>query len=297
MPKYCLVLFSVSVLFAASGATCPRVQEQLLQPAPTPFSGTPTLTEVVAAVNQNSAAVRQLHTDEATVKIEGVPMSLRANLAIERPRHIRFRADTGLTGAEMDLGSNNDLFWIWIKQSKPPAVLFARHEQFAQSPVKNMIPIEPDWLVEALGLMQLDPNSELEGPYPYNTDHVEIRQQVRRPSGDITKRIVVHGRYGWIVLQEVYDAQQRLLASAQASGHQYDPNHKVSLPRTVDIKLPPAQIAFRLTVNEFLINQLNASTQLWTMPQINGYPPVDLTRVQPRSADERPLRRLRQPWR
>ena len=70
---------------------------------------------------------------------------------IQRPRCFRLRAD-GI-GPEVDLGSNDQLFWFWIKRSQPPAIYFCRHDQFATSRARQMIPIHPNWLIEALGTL------------------------------------------------------------------------------------------------------------------------------------------------
>ena len=37
------------------------------------------------------------------------------------------RRRTALTGPEVDLGSNDELFWFWVRRNEPPAVYFARH--------------------------------------------------------------------------------------------------------------------------------------------------------------------------
>ncbi len=52
----------------------------------------------------------------------------------------------------LDVGSNSELFWFWVREAPTRAVLFSRHDQFAQSAAAQILPIEPTWLPEALGL-------------------------------------------------------------------------------------------------------------------------------------------------
>ena len=104
-------------LFAASGATCPKRGDSGGVLPPEAFAAPPTLEQVVQAVNANSAPVRQLQAEGATLSVQGLP-SLRANLVMERPRRFRLVGSLlGVTGPEIDLGSNDELLWMWVKRA------------------------------------------------------------------------------------------------------------------------------------------------------------------------------------
>ena len=49
------------------------------------------------------------------------------------PRRVRLQAETSATGPEVDLGSNEEVFWFWVNRNEPPAVYFDRHSQRAGS--------------------------------------------------------------------------------------------------------------------------------------------------------------------
>ena len=53
---------------------------------------------------------------------------LSGNIAAERPGRFRLTAGTAVTGQEIDLGSNDELFWMWVRRNQPPAVYFCRHD-------------------------------------------------------------------------------------------------------------------------------------------------------------------------
>jgi len=91
----------------------------------------------------------------------GAP-SVGADIAVERPRRLRLRARTQLLGPELDLGSNDELFWLWAARMPDSSVFYARHDQFTTSKARQVLAIEPAWLIEALGLVQIDPASVLE---------------------------------------------------------------------------------------------------------------------------------------
>jgi hypothetical protein len=187
------------------------------------------------------------------------------------------RAQTSF-GTELDLGSNDQTYWMWVKRSDEPAVYWGKHEEFYESAARGLLPVPPDWLVEALGVVELDPTGNHEGPFRKQPGQIEVRTRVSTPNGGLTKVTVLDDARGWVVEQHVYDSAGQHLASALAAGFQFDPASGVSLPRLVEIRIPPASMQFTLQTPQHLVNQPLAGDpgQLWTMPQISGVPLVDL---------------------
>ena len=152
------------------------------------------------------------------------------------------------------------------------------------SAARQMLPIQPQWLVEAFGLVQLDPAGMHEGPYQRSTGQLEIRSRIASPDGDLTKVLVMHDRFGWIQEQHWYDPRGQLIASVFASQHQYEPAAGVSLPHVIDVRLPPPALSLRINVQTYAVNQLYADpAQLWAMPAFEGYPQIDLAAAAPQS--------------
>ncbi|MFO0818255.1 MAG: hypothetical protein U1A77_09960 [Pirellulales bacterium] len=270
----CGLLLVVALSSSTGCHLMPNVRMPWAPQAPVVFTAPPTADDIVRAVNSNSAPVRQLATDSASVSAAGFP-PLRADLAFERPRNFRMRAS--LLGPELDVGSNDDLFWMWVKHSPQPGVFYARHDRFATSPARQLMPIDPALVVDSFGLMQLDPLGAFDAPRDLGDHKLEIRTRVPSPDGDLTRVIVVHDKYGWVLEQRLFDSRNRLIATAVASQHRHYPEVGVSLPHRLEFKLPAAQLDFTVNVNTFRINQLDGSAQLWTLPQMEGYPLVDIT--------------------
>ena len=135
----------------------------------------------------------------------------------------------------------------------------------------------PDWLIEALGVVELDPTGQHEGPFHNRPGQIEVRSRIPTPNGTLTKVTVLDDARGWVVEQHLYDPAQQPLASAFAAGFQFDPVTGVSLPRVVQVRLPPIQMNFTLETAQHQINQLAGDpAQLWALPQINGFPLVNL---------------------
>ena len=253
-------------------------RRNVVEPSPVAFTAMPTREEIVQAVNANSGRITSLQTQGATVSIPGVP-SIGADIALERPRNFRFRAGTNLLGSELDLGSNNDLFWFWAQRAPQPHVFYARHDQFASSRAKQMLPVEPSWLIEALGLVELDPAAILEGPVTAGDDRVQLKTLVNSTSGQFTRLLHVHQKYGWILEQHLYDAAGQMIASARGSQHEYYALDGVSLPRKIDISAPQSQLQFQLIVDRYAINQPFADGKsLFDLPRthLQSYQFIDI---------------------
>lgn len=240
--------------------------------APMAFQGPPTIEQIAAHINSNP--VKQLEAERARIALEGLP-TLTARLAIERPRSLRFRVETGLTGPELDIGSNPEMFWMWVKREQ--AVFYARHDQFAGSNARQLVPVQPEFITEALGVMYFDPAGKHDGPYDRGNNRLEIRSKILAPDGELTRVLVMNNVYGWVLEQHLYDPRGQLIASAKTSDHRHYPLEGVSLPHKVEINLPPSKLAFTLDVSQYRINSLSSSPeQLFTMPKFEGAQPVDV---------------------
>lgn len=274
--RHCLRLLLVVGLVSLSGASCPQCLRQFTAPPPRVLPQAPTLQQVIQVVNDNSSRIHSFSTTRATLSGPSLP-ALRANLAFQRPKRLRLRAETAITGPELDLGSNDDLFWFWVKRSRPPAVYYCRHDQFATSPARRVMPLELDWLVEALGIIELDPALPHQGPIRLPGGRLEIRTIRETPQGTTTKVTIIDGAQGWVMEQHLYNAQGRLIASAVADGHRRDPLTNLVMPKSVKINCPPAEFSMRVDLGPVQINRLAGNpAELWTMPYFQNATAVDL---------------------
>ena len=273
-PRRFVRLALALALFAASGANCQQYTRQFTQPRTLPPSAT--LDQVMMVVNDNAARVQSLQSTQATLSVPGAP-SLRANVALQMPQRLRLRADAPLGGPELDLGNNEDVFWLWVRRNQPPALFFCRRDQFDMSSARQIIPVEPEWLIEALGLARFDPLQSHEGPKPVGSGRVEVR--THRPSalGDLTKITIIDAWDGTVLEQHLYDAQGQRIATAITSRYKRDPNSGAALPRSIDVQWPTAGMSFHLDVTDWQVNAIPAENLLlWSKPEYPGYPNVDL---------------------
>jgi len=237
--------------------------------------------QIVSAVNQNSAKIQSLTATGAAITIPdsfGLPI-LTGNIAAERPGLFRLTAGTSF-GQEIDLGSNEELFWLWARRNHPPAVYICRHTQFANSAIRQVMPVEPAWFLAAVGMVDIDVSTVFDGPVtsPRSSGMVELRTWLHSTGGTLQRVLVIDARRAWVLEQHIYDLSgATLLASAVAESYRYYPVEQVSLPERLSIRLPTAGIAFKINLGEVRINQLPGDrAQLWALPTFEGYPQYDL---------------------
>jgi hypothetical protein len=282
-------LLTIVALVAGSGATCQR--SMIVNPFGPPGPAAPQVLmngaardQIIAAVNQNSARIQSLSVTGASITIPdtlGLPL-LSGNIAAERPGRFRLTASS-VMGPELDLGSNDELFWLWVRRNQPPAVYICRHDRFATSNIRQVMPIEPSWLLAALGMVDLNPALVFDGPLPRSDGTVELRSWLPSSFGRLNRVTVIDARRAWVVEQHIYDESgHTLLASAVAESHRYYPVEQVSLPDRLSIRLPPSNINFKIDLGVMQINRLPPNAQqLWTLPTFAGYQQYDLGGAEP----------------
>src|SRR5205085_6789934 len=201
------------------------------------------------------------------------------DLAVERPRRLPLRAKTQLLGPELDLRSSDELFWLWAARMPDSSVFYARHDQFATSKSRQVLAIEPAWLIEALGLVQIDPASVLEGPFTDGGERIKLRTTLATGGGQYTRLLILHKHYAWVLEQHVYDERGQLIASARNSGHEYHTVDGVSLPKRIAVEMPQGMLKLQLDVDRWAINQpLAEGAAAFELPrtQLATYPFVDM---------------------
>ncbi|WP_425397956.1 hypothetical protein [Aeoliella sp.] len=257
-------------LFRPPGPTAPIVLQEATS-AP----------QVVSAINANTARVRSYYTSNARFTVPGmagIPM-LRGNIALERPMNFRLTAGIALGGGDqIDLGSNDEILWFWVKQNSPPALYYCRHDQFANSGARQVLPVDPTWVGDALGLVELDPNIPYQGPVARQNGTLELRAVISTPTGPMTRVLVIDAAHAWVLEQHLYDGSGGPpVASAIAEDFRYDESSQVSLPRHVTIRVPASQLALTIDVGDVAINQaIPGRSLMFSPPALDNYPKVDL---------------------
>jgi hypothetical protein len=231
--------------------------------------------DVVAHLNANTSRITAWRSDH--VKISGrdaaaTPVRVSATLAIEAPRNFRLLA-TSLAGNEVDIGSNLDQFWYWNRRSEPKVILVARHDAESTTEPKLPIPFQPDWIMEAFGVMPIDGAQVKSEPGPLGTQTIHLIADRVSPEGQPVRKVTVVDTCRGIVREhKLYDtASGQLIASAMLSGHVIDARTQAVLPSRIDLDWPRARIGLAILIEQIEVNPRQLSEKIWQLQPKEGY--------------------------
>jgi hypothetical protein len=255
----------------------------------------PQVTDLVAYLNNNaqkSQAVRASRVDmDARQRIMSIPLT--GMLACEKPRNFRLKASFQGKPA-VDLGSNDNEFWIWNSQDKSsneklPYVMHCSYQDLAQKPIAMPIPFHPDMLVAAFGLAEYDPSKNYELKTTPQT--LELIETVVTPSGKQARKITVFNRYEaelpkpQVTAHILKDLSGTILCSATVREVVIDPVTKAVLPRKVQLSWPLEHMEVTLNMADIQSAQFEANQKgrLFGRQDLEIYPGFDMARGQPDS--------------
>ena len=282
-----LMLLNVAILVSTqSGCQIFRRFGARPEPVPVVFNKTPTLDELLTKLNSNASAVRQL---DANIKLSmaGMP-KLKGKLQLERPNRIRMKAGVmGVAELGVDVGSNDELFWVWARASLPnqtPAIYYARHNQFQDSQMRAALPLEPQWLIDATGLVEFSPNETHQGPFPGPNGFLKLISTRQTAAGPMYRQTLIEPQSSRIYQQTIYDASGKRVAYSDSSEFRTYADGQVSLPHKIVLHVfgPDGTEAavLNVTADDFRLNSLFGDPdRMWSMPGPEGVQMINLAEM------------------
>lgn len=236
----------------------------------------PTLESLTTAINKNSMSIRNISTEDASIVIPGVMFQLRSRITFERPKRLRVQASVGLTGQELDFGSNDTMFWLWVRRMQGE-MWYCRHDQFPTCPLRGKVPIDPDWIMEAIGIVEFLPTDRHSGPYQTADGNLMIETRKQTAAGIFVKKTTIGVKTGWVLRQEMYSPQNELVAIAVSHDHRKDQATGIIYAQRVEVQCQGAEgkMSIDLGTPKFNGQHPFAST-MFAMPTIDGYRAIDL---------------------
>ena len=246
---------------------------------PIVFTTTPTLAQVKEEFNKRYAGIQSLSTNTATFSASSVAISMRScKIAYEKPKRLRVLGGVALgMGSEIDLGSNDELFWFWAKRLEPKAVYYARHDEFANSPARSIIPIEPEWLIETLGIIELKETDTHEEPKRDEEGNLQVTSYLKTPRGVYPRMITFNPQTGAILKYAIYTPNGLPFVGAILSNHEVDPVHGILHAKKIVITCPEANETITINMGSVTFNSPGSfNPEAFVMPTYKDYIPVDM---------------------
>jgi len=278
-----LGIVAMGLLTTTSGCSMIRGFRQPIAAAPVVFQQPPAGEELLLRLNQQAAKVRQLQSN-VSIEMPGTPR-LTGNLIMERPDRLRLKAGVGgMSELGFDLGCNADLFWVWNKASlpgQPPAALYYAYQRDLNR-LQQMVdlPIDPQWIIDATGLVEFSANEIHQGPFLDQTGRLKVNTIRPAATGSFTRVAYINPRSALIEQQAIYDAENRLIAYTNASNFEYFPDFDVSLPRRIDLNILDRNgqvLKVAINASQIRLNSFYGDPdQTWSMPNPAGVRLINL---------------------
>ncbi len=140
----------------------------------------------------------------------------------------------------------------------------------------SQIPFQPDWLMEALGVVPIDPQHVTLRPEK-NGQFVNLISERLSPSGQTVKKVItVDMRYGIVVSQSLHDMNGVLIARARLEKHFRDKATGIILPHLIALDWPQADLHINLEINQIEVNPTSIPPRNWQVPKKPYYPAFDI---------------------
>ncbi|MDA0833357.1 MAG: hypothetical protein O2955_22290 [Planctomycetota bacterium] len=241
------------------------------------FASDITQDELIATLNQDAAEIQSWESTNVTMKARGQgapPFGFPAKVAVERPQRFRLAASNPLGGPEVDIGSNEKLFWFWMKQAPEKHVFFANHVDFQGADAPGRLPLNPDWLMSAFGMQPLDPLSwemtALDG------DRVKLTPLPGTDQSPLERTLIVDLCEGHIVEQLLTDRSGKLMARLKFDEFRRCDNAPVIMPHLLVIESPPTEMTIEMHLARVNVNPSQIPSDRWIMPTVAGSPPMNI---------------------
>lgn len=286
-----LAIASLCLLVVAGcSASFPFTRNEFGKPLPQD-AGTE---EVVKRLNRNIEGVQSWQSYDVSISGPTLPIHLSGRIFVERPRNFRLFARV-LDFDEADFGSNNDVFWFWIKGARYPDgknyVCLAHHEDIEHSPTWSQeIPFQPDWLMEVLSVVPIDPQ-QVKFRHGESRNIGYLESERLSPAGRPVKKVIrVDMGRSVILAHHLYDASGNLIAKAVLDHHkrvqpkdarQQDPSKFPIMPHHIALEWPQARLQINLDIRYIEANPSSIQPGFWEVPNKEPmYPTRDIVRDQ-----------------
>ncbi|RTK96685.1 MAG: hypothetical protein EKK64_03610 [Neisseriaceae bacterium] len=220
----------------------------------------------IQRINEKNQRVKSIIAENMFIKVnQRTSVSVFGNLTMEKPKNFRLKIWHSITGIEMDIGSNQDIFWFWSKRMNPPILYFSKHENINKTMLKA--PLNPIWIMESLGLNSIDLKDK---EFKKIEDKWAIIEKNKSSTGELVRiatlidieRDLILGKY-------LYNNSFNLIASTEIKTTTIDPNTDSSIPKEILIIWYDENISMECKFSKIHTN-LKIKEQTWERPFVKN---------------------------
>ena len=210
------------------------------------------LLKILDKVNLNSEMIESIVYNDIKIKLtQGITFRAKGYLFFERNKKLRIFINHGLFGREMDIGSNEDVFWFWSKRMRPSAIYFSSHKDLNKTNLKT--PLNPDWILESFGFSTINKN-EIE--FVKCGDYLGIKQYKLSNNCEQVCILTLLDQYSSrVVGKYLYDCEDHLLASVELKSYKVDSMTGIQVPNNILISWYDENIFMEWSIEDIILNK------------------------------------------
>ncbi|MGL6196123.1 MAG: hypothetical protein ACRC2T_15005, partial [Thermoguttaceae bacterium] len=154
----------------------------------------------------------------------------------------------------------------------------AKYADFANCPIRNAFPIEPEWLIEAFGIIDFKDTDEHTGPVRTPEGNLQVTSNLHTPRGQFRRVLTLAPQTGVLLKHELYSPEGNLLFGTVMSDHSVDKSSGIVYARKIEMFCPSMQDKITLKfINEPKFNSTSAfNSDAFVIPSYSGYTPTDV---------------------
>lgn len=244
----------------------------------------PSKEAILAYLNDNAARVQSVRCKELDLDVrQGIQpgIGLRGQVVCQKPRNFRMGANV-LGHQEVDLGSNDQEFWFWVKRNNPPHLYHCSYEDLSRG-VRIPFPFQPEWIMEAMGIAE--PGKPEDYEMKVNPTTLELVQRVRSPQGTtVTKKTVVlraaaQAPNPQVLSHSLLDDKGQEICSAHITKVQVDRLTGAIVPKEVKLVCPSEKVELKMKLDDLTVNDPTVTQnaqRLFGRPNLAGVQSYDL---------------------
>ncbi len=213
--------------------------------------------ELIKKINARNKSITSIYCDNVKVKVwkNGSRYKISGSMYYEKPTKFRLKISS-IMGDELDLGSNNKLFWYWSRRDKDPGLHYAKHEDYNKTRLKSGF--NPRFMMRSLGIAEIVINEKTK-VVETEKDWIIVHRKKNASGKPILVSIFFSKAKEVIDGIIVTDMNGKPHASADIQGHQN------GLPTKILYVWHTENQALLLEFRKVRVNQ-RISSQKWRMP-------------------------------
>ena len=237
----------------------------------------PTTAELLDAINKNSEKIQALYSTDASLSPSGHPGSANCRVFFLRPNKLRLLGSSPMTGRVIDAGCDGEKFWFWNKLFNGNELYSCKLSEYDSSRLGDVIPVDPSWFPEFLGVVEIKPEDLAEEPKAQSNGVILITAKKTRPDGVYLKRIYVEPRTAAIKRQDIQNPKGEAILTVECNEQQFIEEQNVVLPRKLEIRQPGKFGSVIIDLGKPTLNDPSKiEDALFQMPTDTGATVVDL---------------------